>query len=55
MGFRTISVLFKCLKNSIPMLVFSIVIFIIPLTLVGLNVPNAQYILLNPLLLGNVF
>lgn len=52
---KAISVLFKYFKNSISVIISCIVIFIIPLALVGLDVPNAQYILFNPLLLGNVF
>jgi hypothetical protein len=52
---EVISVLFKYLKNSIFVIISCIIIIIIPLTFVALEVPNAQYILLNPLLLGNVF
>ncbi len=50
-----ISALFRYFKNSISVIISLIAIFIIPLALVGLDVPNAQYILINPLLLGNVF
>lgn len=46
---------FKHFKNSISVIISGIVIFIIPLALVAFEVPNAQYILFNPLLLGNVF
>ena len=50
-----ISALFRYLKNSVSVIISLIAIFIIPLALVGLDVTNAQYILINPLLLGNVF
>ena len=46
---------FKYFKNSISVIISGIVIFIIPLALAAFDVPNAQYILFNPLLLGNVF
>jgi hypothetical protein len=52
---EVISALFKYLKNSIFVIISCIVIIIIPLVFVALEVPNAQYILFNPLLLGNVF
>lgn len=52
---KAVSLLFKYFKNSISVIISCVVIFIIPLALVALDVPNAQYILLNPLLLGNVF
>lgn len=45
---------FKHCKNSISAIVLGILVFILPLALVAFDVPNAQYILLNPLLLGNV-
>lgn len=51
---KVISVIFKCFKNSIFALVLCITVFIMPLVLMALELPNAQYILLNPLLLGNV-
>ncbi len=46
---------FKYFKNNISVILSGIVIFIIPLALVALDVSYAQYILLNPLFLGNVF
>ena len=52
---KAVFVLFKYFKNSISVIISCIVIFVIPLALAALSVPNAQYILFNPLLLGNVF
>lgn len=46
--------LFRLLKNNITVIIACIVLFMIPLVLVGLSLPGTQYILLNPLLLGNV-
>lgn len=50
-----VAVLFKYLRNNISVIISCIVLFIIPLVLVSLRLPNTQYILFNPLLLGNVF
>ena len=50
-----VAALFRHLKNSIAVIISCVVIFLIPLALVALGMPNAQFILLNPLLLGNVF
>ena len=52
---KVVFVSFKQFRNSIPVIILGIIIFIIPLVLVAFDVPNAQYILFNPLLLGNVF
>lgn len=52
---KAVFVSFKYFKNSIPVIISGIVIFIIPLALAAFDVPYAQYILFNPLLLGNVF
>lgn len=52
---KVVFVLFRCLKSSISVIVLSVVIFIVPLALVVFNVPGGEYILLNPLLLGNIF
>ncbi len=50
-----VAFLFRRLKNGIAVIIACVVIFLIPLVMVALKIPNAQYILLNPLLLGNVF
>lgn len=50
-----VSALTKIFKNGIPVIISCIVIFMIPLALVAFDVNGAQYILLNPLLLGNVY
>lgn len=50
-----VALLFRYLKNNITVIIACVMLFIIPLVLVGLEVPKAEYILLNPLLLGNVF
>ncbi len=47
--------LFRRLKNGIFVMISCVGLFLIPLVLVALNIPGAQYFLLNPLLLGNVF
>lgn len=47
-----ISVLYKISKNSISVIITSILIFLLPLILVYLNVPYSRYFLLNPLVLG---
>lgn len=52
---KAVFVSFNYFKNSIFMIISGIVIFMIPLALVAFDVPNAQYILFNPLLLGNIF
>ncbi len=52
---KAVFMLFKYLKNSISVIISAIVIFIIPLALVAFDIPNAQHILFNPLLLGNIF
>lgn len=52
---KTVFGLFRHFKNGITVIILSIVIFIMPLILAALNVPNAQYILFNPLILGNIF
>ena len=50
-----ISLGFRYFKNSIPVVIACVVVFLIPLVLVAFGIPNTQYLLLNPLLLGNVF
>lgn len=50
-----VALLFKYSRNSIFVIVLCVFIFIIPLILVSIDVKNAQYILFNPLLLGNIF
>ena len=50
-----ISLLFRYFRNSIPVVIACVVIFLIPLVLVAFGIPNTQYVLLNPLLFGNVF
>ncbi|MBD5539723.1 MAG: ABC transporter permease [Lachnospiraceae bacterium] len=52
---KVVFVSFKYFKNSISVIISGTVIFIMPLALAAFDVPNAQYILFNPLLLGNVF
>ncbi|MBD5096727.1 MAG: ABC transporter permease [Lachnospiraceae bacterium] len=52
---KAVFVSFKYFKNSISVIISGIVIFIMPLALAAFDVPNAQCILFNPLLLGNVF
>lgn len=51
----TLFLLTKFFKNSVYAIALCSTIFILPLALVLLNIPGAQYILLNPLLIGNVF
>jgi len=50
-----VSLLFKYLKNGIFVIIACVVLFLLPLVSVALNVPAARLLLLNPLLLGNVF
>ena len=50
-----VALLFKVLRNGISVIIACVLIFLIPLLLVSLHVPNAQYVLFNPMLLGNVF
>ena len=50
-----VSLLFRYFKNNIQVVIACVVIFLIPLILVAFGIPGTQYILLNPLLLGNVF
>lgn len=52
---KVVFVSFRYFENSISVIILCIVIFIIPLALVAFDVPNSQYILFNPLLLGNIF
>ena len=49
-----LSALFRLLKNNIAVIIACVVLFLLPLVPVGLGLPGTQYILLNPLLLGNV-
>ena len=51
----TVFLITKLLKNSFYAIALCILLFVLPLSLVLLKVPNAEYILLNPLLIGNVF
>ena len=51
----TLFLLTKFFKNSVYAIALCSTIFILPLSLVLLNIPGAQYILMNPLLIGNVF
>jgi hypothetical protein len=50
-----ISLLFRRLGNGIFVIIACVVLFLLPLVLVALHVPDAQFVLLNPLFLGNVF
>ena len=50
-----VALLFRWLKNGITVIIACVVIFLLPLVLVALGAPGAQYVLCNPLLLGNVF
>ena len=50
-----ISLLFRRLGNGIFVIIACVVLFLLPLVLVALHVPGAQFVLLNPLFLGNVF
>jgi hypothetical protein len=51
----TVFLITKLLKNGFYAIALCILLFVLPLSLVLLKVPNAEYILLNPLLIGNVF
>ena len=51
----TVFLITKLLKNSFYAIALCILLLVLPLSLVLLKVPNAEYILLNPLLIGNVF
>lgn len=52
---KVVFVSFRYFENSISVIILCIVIFIIPIALAAFDVPNSQYILFNPLLLGNIF
>lgn len=47
--------MFKYLRSSISVIVSCILFIVLPLALVSFGVTNAQYLLLNPLLIGNIF
>ncbi len=47
--------LFKHFQNSIQVILVCVLLFILPLIFAAIDIPNAEYILFNPLLLGNVF
>ena len=47
--------MFKYLRSGMSVIISCILFIVLPLALVAFGVTNAQYMLLNPLLLGNIF
>lgn len=47
--------MFKYLRSGMSVIISCVLFIVLPLALVAFGVTNAQYMLLNPLLLGNIF
>ena len=47
--------MFKYLRSGMSVIISCVLLIVLPLALVAFGVTNAQYMLFNPLLLGNIF
>lgn len=47
--------MFKYLRSGMSVIISCVLFIVLPLALVSFGVTNAQYMLFNPLLLGNIF
>ena len=47
--------MFKYLRSSMSVIISCVLFIVLPLALVSFGVTNAQYLLFNPLLIGNIF
>ena len=47
--------MFKYLRSGMSVIISCVLFIVLPLALVAFGVTNAQYMLFNPLLIGNIF
>lgn len=47
--------MFKYLRSGMSVIISCVLFIVLPLALVAFGVTNAQYLLFNPLLIGNIF